>query len=171
MPPALPTPPATLDDFKARFARDFKYGSGPETVMDADIKNAMIDAMAVFNPALFSVADGWLGFLFVTAHFVRINIEAAGGLTPESEGLGVENQAEQVLTGSGVNGISQNFQEPPEWVKKIPLLQQLWITTYGQKYVAMVQPKLVGAMAGVVGRSDFTGGVPGKMPSIPFTDS
>ncbi len=169
MPPSLPTPPATLDDFKKRFARDFKYGKGTDTVMDSDIANAMQDAMAVFNPGLFSVADGWLGFLYVAAHYVRLNVEAAGGLNAEGEGLGVENQAEQVLSGAGAGGVNKNYVDPPEWVKKSPLLQQLWLTTYGQKYVAMVQPKLVGNVGILAGPSDFLG-APGNMPSVPFAE-
>ena len=169
MPVELPTPPATLDDFKKRFVRDFKYGSGTDTVMDSDIETAMQDSMSVFNPALFSVADGWKGFLYLTAHYVRINIEGAGGLQAESEGLGVENQAEQVLSGAGISGVNKNYVEPPDWVKRIPLLQQVWLTTYGQKYVAMVQPKLVGDVGIVSGPSDFLGGQ-GNIPSVPFTD-
>lgn len=168
MPPSLPIPPATLEDFKKRFARDFKFGQGTDTITDADIANAMTDAMAVFNPGLFSVADGWLGFLYVTAHYLRLNIEASGGLQAEPEGLGVENQAEQVLTGKGVTGVNANYVDPPDFVKKTPLLLQLWLTTYGQKYVAMVQPKLVGNVGIVAGPRDF--GAIG-MPSIPFTDS
>jgi hypothetical protein len=155
MPPTLPTPPATLDDFKKRFSRDFKYGKGADTVMDSDIANAMTDAMAVFNPALFSDADGWVGFLYLTAHYVRLNIEAAGGLQAEGEGLGIENQAEQVLSGGGVSGVSKNYVAPPEFITKIPLLLQLWLTTYGQKYVAMLQPKLVGNVGAVEGPSAF----------------
>lgn len=167
MPPTLRTPPATKDDFKKRFARDFKYGQGMDTVMDADIDNAMVDAGAVFNPALFNVADGWLGFLYVTAHYVRINIEAAGGLQALGEGLGIENQAEQVLNSASVSGINKGYADMPDWIKRIPLLQQLWLTTYGQKYCAMVQPKLVGNVGVVAGPRDF--GAAG-MPDVPFTD-
>ena len=167
MPPKQPTPPATLDDFKKRFLRDFKYGKGRDTVVDDDIANAMQDAMLVFNPALFSVAEGWLGFLYLSAHYVRINIEAAGGLQADPEGLGIENQAEQVLTGSGAGGVNQNFAEPPEWIKRFPLLLQLWLTTYGQKYCAMVQPKLVGAVGAVEGPRD-AGAV--GIPNIPFVN-
>lgn len=167
MPPTLPIPPATLDDFKKRFARDFKYGEGTDTVMDSDIANAMQDALLVFNPRLFSVVDGWLGFLYVSAHFVRINVEAAGGLAAESEGLGIENQAEQVLNSAGAGGVQKGYVEPPDFVKKMPLLMQLWLTTYGQKYVAMLQPKMVGAVSAVLGPSDFEGA---NMPSMPFTD-
>lgn len=168
MPPTQRIPPATLNDFKKRFARDFKYGSGPDTVMDSDIANAMQDALLVFNPGLFSVADGWLGFLYIVAHYVRINIEAAGGLALQNEGLGTENQAEQVLSGAGISGVSKNYVEPPDWVKRIPILQQFWLTTYGQKYVAMVQPKLVGNVGAVMGPSDFIGGT---TPRVPFTDA
>ncbi len=167
MPPALPIPPATLPDFKKRFARDFKYGKGTETVTDDDIANAMTDAMLVFNPRLFSVADGWNGFLYLTAHFVRINIEAAGGLQAETEGLGIENQAEQVLNSAGVGGVQKSYVDPPDWVKRFPLLQQLWLTTYGQKYVAMVQPKLVGNIGIVPGPTDLG---TGPMPPVPFTN-
>lgn len=165
--PPLPTPPATLADFKKRYARDFKYGKGTDTVMDADIQNAMIDAMAVFNPGLFSVADGWLGFLYLTAHFVRINVEAAGGLQAETEGLGIENQGEQVLASAGVAGINKGLADMPEWIKRIPLLQQLWITTYGQKYCAMVQPKLVGNVGAVSGPIPY--GM-GPLPPVPFVN-
>lgn len=167
MPPTLPTPPATLADFKLRFERDFKFGTGKDTVMDADIVNAMQDAMTVFNPALFSAADGWKGFLQLTAHFVRINVEAVGGLQAVPEGLGIENQAEQVLSSAGVSGVSKSYVDPPEFIKKIPLLLQLWLTTYGQKYVAMVQPKLVGNV-GVV-RGPVDAGSTGT-PDVPFTD-
>lgn len=165
MPPALPTPPATLADFKTRFARDFKYGKGPDTVMDADIANAMVTAMTVFNPRLFSVADGWVGFLYLTAHYVRINIEAVGGLQAEPEGLGVQNQGEQLLSGSSVGPASTNYVEPPAWIKRFPLLQQLWLTTYGQAYCSMVQPKLVGNMGVVSGPIPF--GI-GPIPPVPF---
>jgi hypothetical protein len=167
MPPQLPTPPATLNDFKKRFSRDFKYGSGKENVTDDDIANAMTDAMTVFNPGLFSVADGWVAFLLVTAHYVRINIEAAGGLQAEAEGLGVENQAEQVLGGAGAGGVNKSYVQPPEFVKKVPLLLQLWLTTYGQKYVAMLQPKLVGNVGAVEGPIYFDTSANDAVPGAP----
>lgn len=168
MPPNLPTPPATLADFKARFGkRDFKFGDGTDAVTDKDVADAMQDAMSVFNARLFSAADGWKGFLFLTAHFVRTNVEASGGLSPVNEGLGVENQGEQVLSGAGVSGVSTNYLEPPAWVKRFPLLQQLWLTRYGQQYVFMVQPKLVGSVGAVAGPADA--GALGS-PDVPFSD-
>lgn len=162
------TPPVTLNDFKKRFGpRDFKFGEGTETVMDSDIANAMTDALAVYNPALFSPADGVVAFLTLTAHFVRTNIEAAGGLQTSNEGLGVQNQGEQVLSGAGAVGVSANYINPPDWVKRFPLLQQLWVTTYGQKYCAMVQPMLVGNVGVVEG--PVSTGAQGS-PSVPFAE-
>lgn len=167
MPPTLPTPPATVADFKTRFARDFKFGDGDDRVKDADIARAMSDAMTVFNPRLFSVADGWVGFLNVAAHYVVVNIQAVGGLSADNDGLGVENQAQGLIASKSVNGISIGLVDPPEWVKKIPLLYQLWITDYGRKYVSMVQPKLVGNVHAVSGPREA--GAAGS-PSVPFTD-
>lgn len=168
MAPVLPTPPATLDDFKARYGlRDFKFGKGTDTVTDADIAIAMRDAMKVFNPRLFSIADGWEGFMYLTAHYLRINIEAVGGLQASPEGLGVENQGEQVLSGASVSGVNSNYLEPPDWIKRIPLLQQLWLTKYGQQYCAIVSPKLVGNVHAVPGPRD-AGSV--GMPDVPFAD-
>lgn len=167
MAPTLPTPPATVADFKTRFARDFRFGDAKDTVMDADIVNAMQAAMSVFNAGLFSVADGWKAFLQLAAHFLRVQIEAVGGLQADPEGLGVENQAEQVLASAGVSGVNKNYVEPPDWVKRFPLLQQLWLTTYGQAYCAMVQPKLVGNVHAVRGPVDA--GARG-FPDVPFTD-
>jgi hypothetical protein len=168
-PPAFPTPPATVADFWARYGhRDFKRGAGVDAVTDNDVTFGMRDAMKVFNAKLFSAADGFEGFLYLTAHFVRVNIQAAGGLSSlgENEGLGIENQGEQVIASAGAGGLSQNFVEPPEFIKKTPLLLQLWGTTYGQKYVAMLQPKLAGNVGVVCGGDG--GSLP--MPNVPFAE-
>lgn len=165
-----PTPPATVADFKARWGpRDFRYGSGYDTVMDADITSAFADSMHVYKPALFSPAEGKDAFLYLAAHYVRTNIQAVGGLvaggTPE--GLGVENQAEQVLSGAGVSGVNTTYIEPPERVKRNPIFLPLWNTTYGQKYVGMALPKTTGAVGSVGGavERDTT-----TLPWMPFAD-
>jgi hypothetical protein len=168
-PPVFPTPPATVADFWARYGhRDFKQGEGLDKVTDKDVVFAMRDAMKIFNPKLFSLADGFEGFLYVTAHFVRVNVEASGGLSTsgENEGLGVENQGEQVIASAGGGGLQQGFIEPPDFVKKVPALLQLWGTSYGQKYIAMLQPKTVGNVGVVCGGDG--GRLP--MPNVPFAE-
>lgn len=161
------TPPATVDEFKARYARDFKYGPGFDKVQDQDIAHAMTDALTVFNPALFTAADGQTGFLYLAAHYLVVNIQAVGGLQAKPEGLGLENQAQGIVASKGISGVSVSLVDPPEFIKKVPLLAQLWITDYGRKYVSMLEPKLRGNVHAVAGPRDA--GAAG-MPSVPFTD-
>ena len=160
-------PPVTAADFKARFARDFKFGKGTDQVMDSDIANAIADAQTLFNPALFSTADGKVAFLYATAHFVVSNVGAAGGLQAKTEGMGIENQADGIYTGKGVGGVSVNFLEPPPIVKNSPALYQFWRTDYGQRYLSMLAPKLVGTFGSVLGPRQPDVDV---TPDIPFTD-
>jgi len=158
--------PATTAEFKARFARDFTYGPGADRVMDGDIANAMTDANAMFNAALFTAADGKTAFLLAVAHFVVSNIQAAGGLGT-SGGLGIENEAAGVVTQQSVGGASLSFMDPPDIVKKSPSLLQFWKTDYGRKYLAMVTPRIVGAFGAVYGpKAPDTS----ESPDVPFAD-
>jgi len=161
------TPPATLAEFKTRFTRDFKFGDGPDKVMDSDITNAMADAMPVFNPALFDTATGKLAFLMASAHFVVTNVQAAGGPSGRSHGLGLENSPEEIITGKNVGGINLSIEGPPEFVTKNSVLRQFWTTDYGRRYLAMVEPRLRGAFGVVEGPLAPDAGVP---PGIPYTE-
>lgn len=158
-------PPATKDDFKSRFARDFKYGAGSDKVMDADIDAAMADAMTMFNSALFSTADGKTAFLYATAHFLVTNVQAVGGLQAKPEGLGIQNEADGMVAGKGVNGINISYVQPPDMVVKSPALRQFWSTMYGQRYLGMLVPKLVGPFGAIYGHSDTEGS-----PDVPFAE-
>lgn len=168
-PPAPATPPVTTAAFKAAYglpqARDFRFGAGADTVMDSDVARAFTDALQIYNPTLFGVPGNQSAFMYLVAHFLRVNIQAVGGLQAAPEGLGVENQGEQVLTGAGVSGVTQQFVEPPDRVKRNPIFLQLWGTTYGQKYVGMALLKTTGAVMAVDGPLD-----PGTVaiPPVPF---
>jgi hypothetical protein len=168
--PTPATPPVTQAVFKTTYgppnARDFIFGAGADTVMDADVNNAFTDAMQIYNPALFGIPDGQVAFMYLVAHFIRTNIQAVGGLQAKPEGLGVENQAEQVFSGGGAGGVSTNFVEPPPRVKRNPIFLQLWVTTYGQKYVMVALLKTTGAATTVEGPID-----PGTIaiPQVPFS--
>lgn len=168
MPPSLP---ATLADFKARFNRDFQYGTGLDKVTDIDIDNAMTDAASMFNPSLFNTADGKLAFLFATAHFVCSNVQAAGGLSVgPTKGLGIGNVPQEIQTNAGVGGVSAGFLEPPDIVKMNPSLFQFWSTDYGRRYMGMLVPKLRGAFGVVLGRSEIDTR-PGSTPNVPFVEN
>jgi len=159
------TPPVTIADFKTRFVRDFKYGTGLDKVMDSDISAAMTDALTMFNPSLFSTADGKVAFLYATAHYLVINVQAAGGLGSNNQGLGVGNESEGTLSGKSVGGVSLNFISPPDIVSKNPTLLQFWKTDYGQKYLGMLVPKLVGPFGYVYGEQEA-----GDGSSVPFAE-
>jgi len=161
------TPPATLAEFKVRFARDFQFGDGQDKVMDTDVNSAMADAMPVFNPALFDTDTGKLAFLMATAHFVVTNVQAAGGLSGRPHGLGIDNVPEELISSKNVGGISLSVVEPPDIVKNNQVLRQFWTTDYGRRYLSMVTPKLRGAFGAVEGPLMPDAGVP---PGIPFSE-
>ena len=155
-----------MSAFKETYGRrDFKFGKGADTVMDEDVSQAMVDAMAVYNPDLFSTQEAPILFGYLTAHFIRTNIQAVGGLQAIPEGLGIENQAEQVLAGAGGAGISASYVSPPPRVARNPFFLQLWGTTYGQKYVLLAISRTTGAVSVVDGPIDI--GTIG-IPPIPF---
>jgi len=165
-----PTPPITVAEFKARFVRDFQYGTGPDKVMDSDITVAMTDTLPMFNPSLFSSADGKTAFLYATAHFLVTNVRAAGGLSAgPSRGLGMNNVPIEISTGAGVGGVSDSFASPPEFVTRSPMLQQFWTTSYGRNYVAMVAPRIVGPFGAVGGRHEIDT-EHGDTPNVPYTE-
>ena len=161
------SPPITVAEFKARFVRDFKYGSGPDQVMDSDLNVAFTDALTAFNPALFSTEDGKTAFLYASAHFLVTNVQAVGGLQAKPEGLGIENQAEHAVSSKSVSGISISYVDIPDIVKKSVILRQFWKTEYGKKYLAMLTPKLVGPFSAILGPKPPDAGV---SPNVPFTD-
>jgi len=161
------TPPATLAEFKVRFSRNFIYGAGPDKVMDSDISNAMSDALPLYNPALFDTATGKLAFLFATAHFVATNVQAAGGLSAQPRGLGIEGVPDEILTGKSVGGVSMNMESPPDIVKNNSVLRQFWSTIYGRRYLTYLEPKIKGAFGYVEGPlAEDTN----YYPNIPFAD-
>lgn len=144
-------PPVTLAEFKTRFARDFQYGTGLDKVTDTDINTAFADSMPAFNPSLFSSSDGKLAFLYAAAHFLVMNVQAAGGLQAQPVGQGISNEAQDVIVSKSVGGISMSVMEPPEFIAKSHLLRQFWTTDYGRRYLAMLQPRLVGVVRAIEG--------------------
>jgi len=164
-----PTPPATLADFKTRFNRDFKYGDGLDQVQDNDIQNAMSDAVPLFNPSLFSTADGKTAFLFAAAHFLVTNVQTAGGLETKTTGQGFNNAPEEILSSKSVGGVNMGIVEPPDIIKRSPALYQFWTTGYGRRYIGMLVPRLVGPFGAVMGRAEADTGA-GITPSVPFAE-
>ena len=164
------TPPVTVAEFKKRFARDFQYGTGSDKVTDDDISMAMSDALTMFNPSLFSTADGKTAFLMVTAHFVVSNVQAAGGPNAgPGQGQGLNNAPEEIQTSASVGGLNNSFLAPPDRVANNPTLRQFWSTSYGRRYIGLVMPKIIGAVTAIAGPSEVDTR-PGSSPTVPFAE-
>lgn len=170
------TPPASVADFKATFQRGFKYSTGPDGVMDADIEQGIARALPVFNCSNFNAADGKTAFLLAVAHFVVLGIQAAGGLYPQFPGAagaagapGASADATE-NTGSGVIGtkisekISITYAGLDKLMERYPTLAPFRQTDFGAQYALLVAPHLSGRVALVLGPMSPDSVV----PAVPF---
>lgn len=160
----MATPPADVDDFKAQFPRGFVYGTGTETVRDADITAAIGEAMMFWNPSLWATAEQKPAFLYAVAHLLVSALQAAGGLSALPNNRGAQNKASGVIVNASVGGVSKAVQPPPEWVTKSSFLLTFWETDYGKRYLAMLGPRLVGSVFVVDGPTDPDA----AFPAVPF---
>ncbi len=165
------TPPASVADFKAQYARGFKYSEGPDGVTDADITLGITMACSVFNPTLWNAQEAKTVFLLAVAHFVVVNIQALGGLTDKQAGVpGGAGPDATLNTGGGVIGtksegkISQTYAGLETLIKKWPMLADFRRTDFGAQYALMIAPRLVGRV-GVVSGPNAPDAV---IPAVPF---
>lgn len=146
--------PATVSDFKSEFDRDFIYGAGLDTIRDKDITRAMTEGNILFNVRLWSSTDeSKLAFLYLSAHCLVLSVQAAGGLTPKPSGLGVTNRGAGITQSKSVGQVSINYAIPQSVVDD-PVLNQFMRTDYGQRYLQLVAPRLVGNIALFPGFND-----------------
>ncbi len=133
----------TVSDFKSYFDRDFPYGTALSTVRDSDITKAMGEASVNFNEALFtSQANFTIGFLYLTAHYLVVDLRAAS--------QGIAGTYTWLETNKSVGSVSQGF-TVPQYILDHPVLSMLSKTNYGAKYLAMVMGGLVGQIFTVCG--------------------
>ena len=149
-------PPVTAAAFKAQFDRDFPFGTGLDTVRDADINKAFTSALMVFNPALWEdTTSGGLAFMYAAAHFLWVSIKVAGGLIPvQGRGKGLKNSSEGVTVSKTVGAVSAAYERPPEFVQKHMALLPFWESEYGKQYCMMLGPRLIGNVVAVYGEID-----------------
>jgi hypothetical protein len=149
----MSTAPSTVSDFKAYFDRDFPFGTGFDTVRDNDISKALSEATLVFNPALFNTDEAKVAFLYASAHFLALNIQSAGGLIAVGPGDGVNSQGDGFVSNKSVGSVSATIAFSDR-IMQSPILSQFMRTNYGQKYLALVSARLVGAGSVVAGWDD-----------------
>lgn len=127
----------SVADFKARFVRDFPYGTDTATtVTDTDIANAYALSNININQALWDNQSEYsIAYLLLSAHFLVTNLLAS------SQGL--SGQYSFLTTSKGVGSVSVS-QEVPERVRNNPYLSMLMKTNYGAQYVMLLLPRVVG---------------------------
>jgi len=157
---ASPNPPVSVAQFKAQFTRDWPYGAGTDAVRDADIQNALNLAASYFNAVLFdttplgaagsgnTTTEQTLAYLYASAHFLVLNIQAAGGLRAPSSFGGTRSGSKGPVSSKGVGGISESYVWPQS-VTDNPMLFQFTQTAYGRQYLQMLMPKLVGNVVSI----------------------
>lgn len=150
--------PPTVDSFKSKFNREFIYGDGADKVQDGDIQRGLDEALdgSYFNQSLFDTeGQQTSALLYLAAHLMVMNIQAAGGLSAVPRGRGVRNAGEGVMVSKGIGQVNVTYQVPPERVSSSPTLLYFFQTTFGQRYMQMVTPRLIGNAAVVCGPNDI----------------
>lgn len=113
-------------------------------VSDADIERAFAEAKVVFNQTLFTTdANIKMGFLYVTAHYLCLDIQAALAGINGGGGIGV-------LSGRSVGSVSETYSIPQRYLDD-PLLAMYAKTNYGMKFLSLVMAKLRGNFGVVAG--------------------
>jgi Protein of unknown function (DUF4054) len=163
----------TIDAFKAQFPEDFPYGLGSGAVTPADVQLALnlVASGAYFNPALFQTeplaalsstasvpapTEQSMAFLYCAAHFLYLNVKTRGGLKAPGFRGGLSSGPQGVLSNKSVGGVSVSY-EWPEGVKDDPMLFQFTRSPYGEMYLQLLVPKLVGNIGLVAGERLPTG--------------
>jgi hypothetical protein len=146
--------PPAVSDFKARFTRDFQYSPGADQIVDADIQNALNDAVSLFNQSLWSSAtETTTAFLFLAAHMLVMNLRPAGGPMAVNVGKGARSGGGGVVLSKSVGSVSLTY-AIPQRIQNSPILGPFMRTDYGQRYLQMLAPRLVGNVAVAAGPVD-----------------
>lgn len=144
--------PPTVQQFKDQFFREFVYSDGMDSVTDRDIQRALNEVPPNFNQSLLdNLTDQTTAYLYAAAHYLVMNIRMAGGLGAIDRGRGVIDVGEGVVVASGIGAAQVTYQVPPERIASSPTLLSFFYTTFGQRYITMVSPRLIGNMAVVDG--------------------
>jgi hypothetical protein len=151
--------PPSVSDFKAQFTREFSYGPSLAQVQDNDIQRALNETSISFNPsiwdgqtALGTTTEQNIAYLYLAAHYMTLNIQGAGGLSSVNRGRGVKSSGGGTIQSKSVGSVSVTY-VIPEDIQNSPILGQYMRTDFGQKYLALLTPRLVGNVAIVAGQS------------------
>ena len=126
-------------DFKALFNRDFPYApeKDPDNldfITDADITRAINDAVLDFNNCIFGDSATTV-FLYLAAYHLVQNIQASM--------KGLAASAQFVSNNTSVGGVSVGNMVVGSLAEN-PILAKYLKNAYGQKYIELALPYLIG---------------------------
>lgn len=106
-------------------------------VLDSDIEKAYFQARQFFNPALFDNENDLLSYIcYLIAHYLVIDIQ----MSQE----GVNSTGYYIPNHTTVGDVSESYSNPTNSQGDSFILYQLNQTRYGQKYLSLISPLLVG---------------------------
>lgn len=140
--------PITAADFKDYFDRDFPYSvseSDLTKIRNKDINKAIGEAGMLYNPDMFiDEDDKKIGFLYLTAHYLVIDISNAS--------TGINGKFSGYLTSKSVGSVSSGY-NLPQWILESPLYSGLGQTVYGMKYLSLMAVNAIGNVGIAAGAS------------------
>lgn len=136
----------TIADFKARFYRDFPYGTDPSvSVLDQDVLIAFNASELQINQDLWDSQGAYAqGYLFLAAHNLVLNLRAS------SQGL--NGQWNWIQNSKSAGPVNEAF-SIPQRILDNPDLATYTKTNYGAQYLALLWPQLCGQIFSVQGRT------------------
>lgn len=116
-------------------------------ISDEDISRAFVEAKINFNPQLFPSCETMrLVFCYLAAHYLVIDLNNAQN--PLALGFMGFTQSKHV------GSVSESFLIP-SWVQTSKMLSPYMSTGYGQKYLSLIMPYLVGNIICTKGAINF----------------
>lgn len=129
----------TPAQFEAFFARDFEFTTDPanlDLVSVNDINRAITDALDNFAPGLFSTPNvATNAFMYLAAFCMVKNIQMST--------KGIASQGKFMISGNSVGGVSTGYSIPEKYMKD-PFIASLTANQYGQRYLDLILPYLIG---------------------------
>lgn len=137
----------TVTDFKTYFTRQFPYApvddtNNQEYITDSDITTAFGQAKINFPIALFDEETGEIAYLFLTAHYLCMDMQMAQS--------GINSTAQYMVTNKSVGDVSASYGVPQKLLNN-PLYNYFSTTQFGMKYLSLLYPRTVGAVNVVFG--------------------
>jgi len=128
-------------------------GDVKEYISDFDIQKAFGEANFSFNKSLMWgtpdtewTANATVAYMYVVAHYLVVDAQMAT--------QGLSSTGYFSISSRSVGDVSEAY-SIPQWMLEDPIISAFMTTRYGQKYVQLLKPLLIGSIINVRGRTTF----------------